>query len=505
MVLLDEPIKEVSVLNNYINGEWVDSKSAIIWDVVNPATMKVISKVPRSNAEDVDDAVKAAKEAFPEWRKTPPVTRARYLFRLTVLLEEHFEELSRVQTMEHGKTIDESRGETRRGIENVEVACGIPSLMMGYNLEDIARGIDEYVVRQPIGVFAIIPPFNFPFMVPLWFLPYAIATGNTIIVKPSSEVPNSQTWLFRLLDEVGFPPGVVNLVQGGREVVNAFLTHPDIEGISFVGSTPVGKEVYRIGCTHGKRVQVQGGAKNYGIVMPDCNVERTVRAIMTSFFGNTGQRCLAGANLVVVGEDNAFYDRFMKAVIKLAAALKIGYGLDERVQMGPVRSPDKKIRIMGYIKGGLEDGANLLLDGRKPKISGEYPDSCFLGATILDNVTNDMKVAQEEIFGPVMSVIQTKNLDDAIELMYNNPFGNSGSIFTSSGVSARKFQYEAPIGNVGINIGIPAPMAFFPFSGWRDSFFGDRHGQGGGHGFEGSIGFYTESKVVIARWPGWSA
>ncbi|UCH03235.1 MAG: CoA-acylating methylmalonate-semialdehyde dehydrogenase [Candidatus Bathyarchaeota archaeon] len=494
-------MKEVLTLKNYINGEWVEAKTDEIRDVVNPATMKIIARVPRSGAEDVDDAIQAAHEAFPKWRRTPPVTRARYLFRLKTALEECFEELSRIQTMEHGKTIDESRGETRRGIEMVEVACGIPSLMMGYNLEDIARGIDEYVLRQPLGVFGCIAPFNFPFMVPLWFLPFAIATGNTFVLKPSSEVPNSQTKLHEILDEIGLPPGVVNMVHGGREVVSTLISHPDIRGISFVGSTHIGKNiVYKTASAHGKRVQAQTGAKNYMIIMPDCDIDRTARAMMTSFFGNTGQRCLSGANLVIVGEDAVFYNRFMKSIVSYTKRINVGYGLDERVQMGPVRSPDKKQRIIEYIEGAIDDGCKFMIDGRKPKILGPYPDTCFLNPTILKDVTNDMKVAQEEIFGPVMNVIRTKNLDDAIALVHENPYGNASSIFTSNGAAARKFQYEVEVGNVGINIGIAAPMAFFPFSGMKDSFFGDRHGQGGGHGFEGAIGFYTESKVVISRW-----
>ncbi len=500
-MILDEPIKEIRTLKNYINGEWVNAKTDEIWDVINPATMKIIARVPRSGSKDVDDAVKAAKEAFPGWRRTPPVTRARYLFRLKMALEEHFEEISRIQTMEHGKTIDESRGETRRGIEMVEVSCGIPSLMMGYGLEDIARGIDEYVIRQPLGVFGCIAPFNFPFMVPLWFIPFAIATGNTFILKPSSEVPNTMARLYELIDDVGIPSGVINMVHGGREVVSTLLTHPDIKGISFVGSTPVGRDVvYKIGCAHGKRVQAQCGAKNYVIVLPDCDMDRTVRSMMTSFFGNTGQRCLSGANLIIVGKDDAFYDRFMKNIVDYTKKIIVGYGLDERVQMGPVRSPDKKQRIIGHIEGAIEDGCKYILDGRKPKIFGDYPDTCFLNPTILTDVTNDMKIAQDEIFGPVMNVMRVKNLDDAISMIHCNPFGNASSIFTSGGAAARKFQYEVEVGNVGINVGIAAPMAFFPFGGMKDSFFGDRHGQGGGHGLEGSIGFFTESKVVISRW-----
>ncbi len=496
MVLLEEPLKEVKILKNYIDGEWVASKSEVSVDVVNPALMKVLGNVPRSNAEDVDAAVIAAKQAFPEWRRTTPLARSRYLFRLKNLMESNFEEISRINTMEHGKTIDESRGETRRGIENVEVATGIPSLMMGYNLEDIASGIDEYVIRQPIGVFACIAPFNFPWMVPLWFLPYAVATGNTYILKPSSETPLSMTKLFELLDEVGFPPGVLNMVHGGREVVSSILRHPDIKGVSFVGSTPVGRDVvFKEGAAHGKRVQAQCGAKNFLVVMPDAKVSQTVASIMTSFYGNTGQRCLSGANLVMVGEDDGFYEEFMEAVKGTTKSMRIGYGLDESVQMGPLRSPDKKKRVLSYIEKGLEEGAMLTLDGRKFELTGDYPDDCYLGPSIFEGVTKEMTIAKDEIFGPVMSVIRVKDLDEAIAMINECPFGNSAMVFTADGGIARKFQYETDAGNIGVNIGVAAPMAFFPFSGMKDSFFGDLHGQG-----RDAVDFFTIKKVVIERW-----
>ena len=496
MALLEEPIKGIPLVKNFINGEWVESKGEIK-DVVNPATCQTIAKVPISTKDEIDAAVKAAQEAFPDWRRTTPVARARCLFRLKELLEEHFEELSRIQTQEHGKTIDESRGETRRGIENVEVACGIPTLMMGYNAEDIASGIDEYVIRQPLGVFGIIGPFNFPFMIPLWSAPYAVATGNCVIIKPSSEVPNSQTRLAELVDEAGFPPGVWNVVHGGRTVVNGMLDHPGIEGIAFVGSTPTARDViYRRCGETGKRVIAQGGAKNFIVIMPDCNVRATIPALMTSFFGNTGQRCLSGANLIVVGEDDRFYNDFMDGVADTSSEILIGYGLDEAVQMGPLRDKEKKEKIIGYIESGIQQGAKLRLDGRENiKIVGDYPQTCFLGPTIFENVTPDMKIASEEIFGPVMSVLRAKNLDEAIEICNANPFGNAHAIFTSSGKSAREFQYRVTSGNVGINIGIVAPMAFFPFSGMKDSFFGILHTQG-----QEAVRFFTESKVVIQRW-----
>ena len=495
MVVLDEPLKEVKILKNYIDGEWVEPKSNVFVDVVNPATMKTIGKVPRSNEEDLDIAVKAAKEAFPSWRRTTPLARSRYLFRLKDLLEENFEEISRVGVIEHGKTIDESRGETRRGIENVEVATGIPSLMMGYSLEDIARGIDEFTIKTPLGVFACIAPFNFPWMVPLWFIPYAIATGNTYIVKPSSEVPFSMTKLFELMDEIVFPPGVINMVHGGREVVQSILKHPDIEGVSFVGSTPVGKDVvYKEAAAHGKRVQAQCGAKNFFVVMPDANLDLTVASAMTSFYGNTGQRCLSGANLLIIGDDD-FYINFMNRITEAVKSIRIGYGLDESVQMGPLRSPDKKQSVLRYIDIGVKEGANLTLDGREFDLIGDYPRDCFLGPSIFEDVKPEMVIASEEIFGPVMSVIRPKNLEEAIQMINNCPFGNAAMLFTSNGGYARQFQYDVDGGNIGINIGIAAPMAFFPFSGMKESFFGDLHGQG-----RDAVNFFTEEKVVIQRW-----
>ena len=496
MALLEEPIKEVRTLKNYIDGEWVESKGEVV-DVVNPATYQTIARVPISTGAEMDAAVEAAKEAFPDWRRTTPVARARYLFRLKELLEENFEEVSRIQTQEHGKTIDESRGETRRGIENVEVACGIPTLMQGYYSEDIAYGIDEWVIPTPLGVFGIIGPFNFPFMIPLWSAPYAVATGNCVIIKPSSEVPNSQTRLAELVEEAGFPPGVWNMVHGGRSVVNSMLEHPDIVGITFVGSTPTGRDViYRRCGETGKRVIAQCGAKNFMTIMPDCDVDRTLAAMMTSFFGNAGQRCLSAANAVIVGEDDAFYKSFVDRVVEQTSNIKIGYGLDESVQMGPVRDKEKKARIIEYIESGIKQGAKLRLDGRKNiKISGDYPGTCFLGPTIFENVTPDMKIGSEEIFGPVMSIMRVKDLNEAIEVSNANVFGNGNSIFTTDGKSAREYQYNITSGNVGINIGITAPMAFFPFSGMKDSFYGVLHTQG-----REAVRFFTESKVIIQRW-----
>ncbi len=495
MALLEEPITEVKTIKNFIGGEWVESKGEII-DVVNPATYQTIAKVPISTKKEIDAAVEAAKEAFPDWRRTTPLARTRILFRLKELLEENFEEVSRIQTQEHGKCIDESRGETRRGIENVEVACGIPTLMQGYYSEDIATGIDEWVIPTPLGVFGIIGPFNFPWMIPLWSAPYAVATGNCVIIKPSSEVPNSQMRLAELVEEAGFPPGVWNVVNGGRTVVNGMLEHSDIVGVTFVGSTLTGRDVIYKRCGEtGKRVIAQCGAKNFMTIMPDCDVDRTIAAMMTSFFGNSGQRCLAAANAVIVGDDDKFYKNFMNKVVNQASSIKVGYGLDESVQMGPVRDKEKKEKILKYIEIGIKEGAKLRLDGRKVKVADGYPDTCFLGPTIFEETTPDMKIGSEEIFGPVMSVMRAKDLNEAIEITNANPFGNGHSIFTSAGKSAREFQYNINSGNVGINIGITAPIAFFPFSGMKDSFFGILHTQG-----QEAVRFFTESKVIIQRW-----
>jgi len=495
VALLEEPIKETVTVKNYFNGEWVESKSSQILDIVNPAKQKVIAKVPMSTTDEVNEAIKAAKEAFPEWRRTTPLARVRCLFRLKELMEENFEQLSRVQTMEHGKTIDESRGETRRGIEMVEVSTGIPSLMMGYNLEDIASGIDEYVIYQPLGVFCHLAPFNFPFMVPLWYSPFALATGNTFVLKPSPRDPISQVKLAELIEEAGFPPGVYNMVHGGADVAANLMEHPDIKGVTFVGSSTVGREVYRKCGEMGKRAIVQGAAKNFMVVMPDAELQGTIAALMTSFFGNTGQRCLSGANLVIVGKDDDFYKKFVSMFVEAASKIQIGYGLDDSVQMGPMQSIDGKERTLRYIEIGIKEGAKLLLDGRTPKIIGDYPDTCFLGPSVFEGVTPEMTCGREEIFGPVASIMRAADLDEAIKMANSSNYGNGDAIFTSNGKAAREFQYRVESGNVGINIGIVAPMAFFPFSGMKDSFFGVLHGQG-----RDAIRFFTESKVVIQRW-----
>lgn len=478
-------------LKNYIDGEWVESQSKELLEVRNPATGEVIAHVPLSTAEEVGETARAAQEAFQDWRETTPYARARYMFRLKNLMEERFEDLAQIIVREHGKILDEARGEVRRGIENVEVAAGVPSLMMGYNMEDVSQGIDEDCVYQPVGVFCCVTPFNFPNMVPLWFLPYAVACGNTYIVKPSELCPMSQNILFELFDEADFPPGVVNLVHGDKRAVDALLDHPDVRGFSFVGSTPVGKYIYTRAAANGKRAQCQTGAKNCLVVMPDAVLDKTVPSIMSSAFGTAGQRCLAGALVIAVGD---VYESLKDKLLESAARIKVGDGLDEAVQMGPVVSQKSLDRILGYVEKGIEEGATLLLDGRDIQVEG-YPNGYFIGPTIFTDVTSDMVIAREEIFGPVLGVIRVDDFDEALNVIHDSPYGNAASLFTSSGKWAREFKYRVQAGNLGINIGIAAPIASFPFSGMKDSFFGDLHGQG-----RDAIEFFTDRKVVISRW-----
>ena len=483
-------------LLNYINGEWCVSQATEFLDVVNPATASVLTQVPLSPRQDVESAAVAAAAAFTSWRRVPPTERVQYLFKLKFLLEEHIDELSRTITLECGKTLAESKGEWQRAIENVEVACGIPMLMQGYNLEDVARGIDEIMIRQPVGVTAIIAPFNFPGMIPFWFMPYAIACGNTCIVKPSEKVPLTLQKVFELLEKTGLPKGVVNLVNGAKEVVDAILEHPTIRAISFVGSSPVAQYVYSKGAAHGKRMQCQGGAKNPIIVLPDADMEMTTRIAADSAFGCAGQRCLAASVAVTVGEAR---HTFTDAITNAAQTRLVGYGLDEGVQMGPVISPQSKARIEQLIQQGVDEGATPIVDGRDAKISG-YEQGNFIRPTILQNVDPNSEIARTEIFGPVLGLMHLETIEDAIALVNSGQWGNMACLFTSSGAAARQFRYEAEAGNIGINIGVAAPMAFFPFSGWKESFYGDLHGQG-----KHAIEFFTQTKVVVERWPkNWS-
>jgi malonate-semialdehyde dehydrogenase (acetylating)/methylmalonate-semialdehyde dehydrogenase len=479
------------VMKNYINGEWVESKSTTFGDVWNPVRGEKIARVAYGTRADVDLAVKAARAAFTEWRATPPLSRARYLFRLKDAFEDNFEEIARVLTTEQGKVIDEARGEVRRMIENVEHATGVTTLMCGYALEDIAKDIDCAGHRQPLGVFAAIVPYNFPAMVPWWFMPYAIVSGNTFVLKPSEQVPMTQTKIFEVLDQVGFPEGVVNMVHGSKDVVNGILDHPDIAGVSFVGSSPTAKYIYeRCGAT-GKRVQALGGAKNIVAVMPDAKLDKAMPSLITSFYGCSGQRCLSGSILAPVG-DGA--DELLAKFTAAAKALKLGDGLDEQTGMGPVVSAAHKQRVLGYIEKGIAGGAKLVLDGRDCKVK-DFPNGFFVGPTIFDNVTPEMTIAREEIFGPVVSVVRCKNLNEAVNLINTRGFANAACLYTSNGGTAREFKYKVKPSMIGINIGIAAPMSFFPFGGAGQSMFGDVKG----HGQE-IFQFFTDTKVVIERW-----
>ncbi len=478
-------------LRNFIDGAWQPSEGIESLAVHNPASGQVLAVTPFSTPAEVDRAARAAARAQLTWRRTPATERIQYLFRLKALLEEHFDALARQITLENGKVLDDARGEMRRAVENVEVACGIPMLMLGDFSEDIARGIDEYMIRQPVGVVASICPFNFPGMIPFWYLPYAVATGNTVIIKPSERTPLTMTRAFELLEQVGFPPGVVNLVHGSHETVNAILDHPLIQGVTFVGSTPVARHVYARASAGGKRVQAQGGAKNPVIVLPDADVEMTTKIVMDSVYGNAGQRCLAAANIVMV----AGAEKTFRPVLAEAAEKRVvGFGLDAGVQMGPVISTQSKQRVQSLIQTGIDEGASLLVDGRNPAIAG-YEDGYFVRPTILDGVRPEHTVARTEIFGPVMTMLELDSVDAAIDFVNNGQFGNMACVFTSSGSAARRFRNEAQAGNIGINIGVAAPMAFFPFSGWKESFFGTLHGQG-----KHAVEFFTQTKVVVERW-----
>jgi malonate-semialdehyde dehydrogenase (acetylating)/methylmalonate-semialdehyde dehydrogenase len=484
-------ITHVTEPQNYINGGWRRPPTTEFFDVTNPATSEILGRTPMSSPAEVDAAVQAASAAFPAWRRTPPGERVQYLFKFKNLLEDHIDELSRLITLENGKTFGEAKAELRRGIENVEVACGIPMMMQGYNLEDVTPGVDEMQIRQPLGVVAAIVPFNFPAMVSYWFLPYAIACGNTFILKPSERVPLSMHRAFELLEKTGLPKGVVNLVNGGKEVVNALCDHPQVRAISFVGSTPVARHVYTRSAASGKRMQCQGGAKNHVIVLPDADMELATQIISDSAFGCAGQRCLAVSVAVTIGEAQK---TFRDSIAHAASSIRTGNGLDAGVQMGPVITRESKQRIESLISAGVSEGAKPIVDGRNTKIP-KYESGNFLTPTVLDGLPTNSQLANTEIFGPVLSMIHANSIDEAMEFLRRSPYGNQASLFTTSGSAARKFRYEAPAGNIGINIGVAAPMAYFPFSGWKESFFGILHGQG-----RDAVEFFTESKIVVERW-----
>ena len=476
----------------FIGGEWREINGVPTAPVHNPSTGDVIAEVPLCTAQHVADAVAAAAAAFPSWMETPPVERARVFFRFKSLLEENFEELIRLNTREHGKTLAESRGDVKRGIEMVEFACGVPSLLTGDVLENIARGIDCEAIRQPVGVCAGITPFNFPAMVPLWMYPIAIVCGNTFVLKPSEKVPLTAIRIAKLLDQAGLPKGVLNIVHGGRDVVDALLKHPKVKAISFVGSTPIAKYIYETGTKHGKRVQSNGGAKNFVLLMPDADVENSVRGVIEAAFGCAGERCMAGSTAVVVG---TAAKSVLPALVEATRRIKVG-PTDREAQpdMGAVITNAHRNRVIELIETGLKEGAKIPADGRGVKVS-EAPNGFFLGATILDEVQHGMTVAKEEVFGPVLNVMRMEDLDAAIELANRSPFGNGASIFTRSGKAAREFKHRIQCGMVGINIGVPASMAWFPFNGWNDSFFGDLHMQG-----KEGVHFFTQLKVTTSRW-----
>ena len=479
---------EVRTLQHFIDGVWQDAEAVRMEEIPNPATGAVLARLPHATAPVVNAAVGAAAAAFPAWRDTPVVERSRVMFRYRQLLEDHFDELARLVTDENGKTLAEAAGEVRRGIEVVEFACGAPTLMMGEVLDDVARGIDGEVVRVPLGVVAGICPFNFPAMIPLWMLPVALACGNSFVLKPSDRTPMTAVRLAELLGEAGLPRGVFNLVHGAKETVDALLTHPAVRAVSFVGSAPVAGYVYATAAAHGKRVQALAGAKNYLVVMPDCELERTTEAILSSAFGNAGERCLAGSVVVAVGD---VADRLVPALQDGAARLRVGVGWDSATELGPVIRRSHLERIVRYIERGLAEGAHLVCDGRSIADGSGY----FLGATVFDHVRPEMVIAQEEIFGPVLAVMRAADLDEALSLVNRSRFGNMACIFTNSGRDARTFRTRAEAGMVGINIGVAAPMAFFPFAGWKGSFFGDLHATG-----KDSVEFYTERRVITTRW-----
>jgi malonate-semialdehyde dehydrogenase (acetylating)/methylmalonate-semialdehyde dehydrogenase len=479
------------MIQNYVEGQWCRSGASSHMAVTNPATAEELGRVPLCGAGEIEQAAQAAATAFPSWRRVPVMDRVQYLFQLKTLLEQSFEEISRIITTECGKTLAESRGEMRRAIENVEMACAAPAMAQGYNTEDIAAGIDEIMVRQPVGVCAIIAPFNFPGMIPFWFLPYALACGNTVLVKPSERVPLTMQKVFELIDSLKLPAGVVNLVNGGRDAVNALLTSSVVRAVSFVGSSATAQYVYARAAASGKRAQCQGGAKNPIVVLPDADLASAATVIADSAFGCAGQRCLATSLAITVGTARKPFSEAMEAK---ALERTTGYGLDETVQMGPVITPESRARIEKLVEQAVREGARTVVDGRSPKIP-RYEKGNFVRPTLLEGLPYSSEIVRTEIFGPVLSMHHVDTIDEAISLVNTGQYGNQACLFTSNGASARKFRYEAEVGNVGINVGVAAPVAAFPFSGARESFYGDLHGQG-----RDAFEFFTNKKVIVERW-----
>jgi len=481
-------VPEAADLENFVDGTWVRPLATGRLDVPDPSDGSVLARVPRSGAADVDAAVKAARQAFPAWREVPVPERARRVLALRNLLVEHAEELARSVVRENGKTIDEARGSVRRGIEATEFAASAPTTMQGYFLEDVATGIDTTLVRQPLGVVVGITPFNFPVMIPLWMGPLALVCGNSFILKPSERVPLSATSLARLVAEAGFPPGTFNLIHGDADAVNALLTHPGVDAISFVGSAPTARHVYTTAAAHGKRVQALAGAKNHLIVMPDANLEKSVPAIVSSAFGQSGERCLAGSVIVAVEPG---VDRLVERLSEAVRNLSVGPAGHPDTDVGPVIRADHRERVLRWIREGEEGGAKVVARGPTPSGTEGY----FVAPVLFDHVRPEMAIAQEEIFGPVLSVVRVGSLAEALEVANRSRFGNASAIFTQDGKAAREFTKRIEAGMVGVNVGVPAPAAFFPFVGWKGSFYGDLHATG-----RDAVDFYTRKKVITSRW-----
>src|SRR4051794_26659181 len=478
----------------FIDGSWRTIDRNGTSPVYNPSRGEVIAEVPMCGADVVNEAVEAAAAAFPAWRDTPAVERARVFFRYRQLLEENFDRICQSVSREHGKTWAEARGSVYRGIENIEYACGAPTLLMGDTLENLARGVDCETIYQPLGVCVGITPFNFPVMVPMWMFPLALACGNTFVLKPSEKVPLTVVLLTELLEKAGLPKGVLNVVHGGRECVDALLTHPKVKAISFVGSSPVAKYIYETGTRHGKRVQANGGAKNYIVIMPDADVTNTVEALSTAAFGCAGERCMAGSTAITVGKAA---DRMLPSLVEAARHIKVG-PTDSAAQpdMGPVITAQHRERVMSLVASGEAEGAKVIADGRGLRVA-EAPNGFYLGATVVDGIRDEMTLAREEVFGPVLNVMRMDDLDAAIAIANKSSYGNGAAIFTNSGKAAREFKNRVKAGMVGINVGVPATMAMFPFTGWDESFYGDLHIQG-----REGVQFYTQQKVVTTRWFG---
>ena len=479
-------------LTHWISGKHVEGTSGRSGDVYNPATGEVGSRVPLASKAELDTAVEAAKAAFPDWAATPPLTRARIMFKYKGLIEDNADELAAIITAEHGKVLSDAHGSLTRGLEVVEYACGIPQLLKGEYTEQVGRGIDAWTTRQPLGVCAGITPFNFPAMVPMWMFPMAIACGNTFILKPSEKDPSCALHLAELAKEAGLPDGVLNVVNGDKEAVDAILDHPDIPAISFVGSTPIAQYIYSTGAANGKRVQALGGAKNHMVVMPDADLDQAADALMGAAYGSAGERCMAISVAVAVGDAG---DRLMDLLKPKVEALKIGPGTDNDMDMGPLVTGDHLNKVKGYVDIGVEEGADLVVDGRDYSLQG-YEDGFFIGGCLFDNVTTDMRIYKEEIFGPVLSVVRSPDFDNAVQIINDHEFGNGVSIFTRDGDAAREFTNRIEVGMVGVNVPIPVPMAFHSFGGWKSSLFGDIHM----HGPEG-VRFYTRQKAITSRWP----